>query len=128
MMTANFLRQPWVSTIVVLCLISSLPGQAATSPTPQPSPVNQPTSPAPQKPSSQPDRFPPSPLELTTPDPLLPGGLERPLSESERQKLATALDDLNAQAIASVSIGEYSQRLRDLESRIALASSLRVIK
>ncbi|PSB21621.1 hypothetical protein C7B65_03290 [Phormidesmis priestleyi ULC007] len=120
-MTANFLQQPWVGTIAFICLIGTLPGQAATSPVPQPSPVGKP---APQKPPSQPDKFPPSPLELTAPDPLLPGGLQRPLSESERQKLGTALDDLNAQAIAKYRSGDIINAFeiwnRELRLRRAL--------
>lgn len=44
------------------------------------------------------DQFPPNPLELTQPDPLLPGGVNRPLSESERRTLRAALDELNNQA------------------------------
>ena len=120
-MTVNFLRQPWVGTIAFICLIGSPPGQAATSPVPQPIPIGQS---APQKPPSQPDKFPPSPLELTTPDPLLPGGLQRPLSESERQKLGTALDDLNAQALAKYRSGDIPNAFeiwnRELRLRRAL--------
>ncbi|MCU0550861.1 MAG: hypothetical protein MUC48_16060 [Leptolyngbya sp. Prado105] len=60
----------------------------------------------PPKKPQQPDKFLPNPLELTTPDPLLPGGLNRPLSEPERQTLRKALDDLNTQAIAKLRAGD----------------------
>ncbi len=102
-MTANPLRQRCLETIVFICLIGTLPGQAATSPTPQMAPAGQTQ---PLKKPSQPDKFPPSPLELTAPDPLLPRGLQRPLSESERQTLGAALDDLNAQAIVKYRSGD----------------------
>ncbi|MER3435550.1 MAG: hypothetical protein C4288_19665 [Leptolyngbya sp. ERB_1_1] len=52
-----------------------------------------------------PDRF-LNPLELTTPDPLLPGGLNRPLSEAEKQTLRTALDQLDAEANAKLRSGD----------------------
>lgn len=58
------------------------------------------------EPPKQPDKFPPNPLELTAPDPLLPGGLNRPLSEPERQTLRKALDELNTQAIAKLRAGD----------------------
>lgn len=49
----------------------------------------------------EPDEFPPNPLEITTPDPLLPRpAVDRPLSPLERRNLTTALDELNAQATA----------------------------
>jgi tetratricopeptide (TPR) repeat protein len=118
-MTANFLRQRCLETIVFICLIGTLPGQAATSPTPQPTPAQ-----TPQKKPPQPDQFPPSPLELTAPDPLLPGGLQRPLSESERLTLGTALDDLNAKAIAKYRSGDILNAFeiwnRELRLRRAL--------
>ena len=119
-MTANFLRPPWIGTIGFICLIGASVGQAAT-PVPQPSPIGQN---APQKPSTQIDKFPPSPLELTAPDPLLPGGLQSPLSKPERQKLSTALDDLNAQAIVKYRLGDIPNAFeiwnRELRLRRAL--------
>ena len=119
-MTANFIRPPWIGTIGFICLIGASVGQAAT-PVPQPSPIGQN---APQKPSTQIDKFPPSPLELTAPDPLLPGGLQRPLSEPERQQLGTALDDLNAQAIVKYRLGDIPNAFeiwnRELRLRRAL--------
>ncbi len=120
-MTANSFRQRCLETIVSLCLIGTLPAQAATSPTPQPPPAGQKP---PQKKPPQPDQFPPSPLELTAPDPLLPGGWQRPLSESERQTLGTALDDLNAQAIVKYRSGDLLNAFeiwnRELRLRRAL--------
>jgi tetratricopeptide (TPR) repeat protein len=89
---------PWLMLIAMS--ISAAPGLAVQStPTPQPSPV--------QKKATPPDKFPPSPLELTTPDPLLPGGLKRPLSEAEKQKLVIALDQLNEQAAAKYQAGDF---------------------
>lgn len=94
---ARFFRYsaPWLgATAAAICLGIVDPAKAAQSATPQPNP-------APQKQPAPPrDEFPPNPLELTTPDPLLPGGLNRPLSEVDRKQLATQLDQLNAQATA----------------------------
>lgn len=71
----------------------------------------------------QPDRF-SNPLELTTPDPLLPGGLNRPLSEAEKQTLRPALDQLDAEANARVRSGNVSGAFdlwnRELRLRRAL--------
>ncbi|MEH2284572.1 MAG: hypothetical protein V7K90_25165 [Nostoc sp.] len=55
-----------------------------------------------------PDEFPPSPLEITTPDPLLPRSLKdkQPLTLQERQKLEPALDALNQEAAAKLQAGE----------------------
>ncbi|MEH2026188.1 tetratricopeptide repeat protein [Nostoc sp.] len=55
-----------------------------------------------------PDKFPPSPLEITTPDPLLPRSLKdkQPLTLQERQKLEPALDGLNQEAAAKLQAGE----------------------
>lgn len=85
-------RSIWVSVLVGCSVLIGQISYGAQAPAVQPSP--QPTTPA----KPPPDRFPPSPLELTTPDPLLPGGLKRPLSEAERQQLDQALDALNVQA------------------------------
>ncbi|MBW4443608.1 MAG: hypothetical protein KME10_20710 [Plectolyngbya sp. WJT66-NPBG17] len=71
----------------------------------------------------QPDKF-SNPLELTTPDPLLPGGLNRPLSEAERQTLRTALDQLDTEANAKLRSGNVSAAFeiwnRELRLRRAL--------
>ncbi|MCU0570295.1 MAG: hypothetical protein MUF49_27440 [Oculatellaceae cyanobacterium Prado106] len=49
----------------------------------------------------------PNPLELTEPDPLLPTlAVDRPLSPQERRVLATALDELQAQATAKFNAGD----------------------
>ncbi|MGJ5675953.1 MAG: tetratricopeptide repeat protein [Nostochopsis sp.] len=56
-----------------------------------------------------PDEFPPSPLEITTPDPLLPRNPDKdkqPLSVIEQQKLETELDKLNQQATAKLQAGD----------------------
>ncbi|MBN3962632.1 hypothetical protein [Nostoc sp. NMS8] len=55
-----------------------------------------------------PDKFPPNPLEITTPDPLLPRSPkdQQPLTLQERQKLEPALDALNQEAAAKLQAGE----------------------
>lgn len=50
------------------------------------------------------DAFPPNPLELTEPDPLI-SDPEKPLTPSEQQALATALDALNTQATLEFQAG-----------------------
>lgn len=65
-----------------------------------------------------------NPLELKTPDPLLPGGLDRPLSDAEKQTLRTALDSLNDQANAKLrsgdTLGAFDIWNRELRLRRAL--------
>jgi tetratricopeptide (TPR) repeat protein len=73
-----------------------------------PAPVNvQPKPPDEKKePRNQPDEFPPNPLEINTPDPLLPRPpIDRPLSPLERRNLEAALDQLNLQAQAQLQAG-----------------------
>lgn len=53
-----------------------------------------------------PDKFPPNPLEITTPDPLLPQLPAQQLNPAELQKLAGALDELNQQANAQLLAGD----------------------
>ncbi|MBC1223426.1 tetratricopeptide repeat protein [Nostoc sp. UCD121] len=55
-----------------------------------------------------PDKFPPSPLEITTPDPLLPRlpKDKQPLTLQEQQNLEPALDALNQQAAAKLQAGD----------------------
>ncbi|MBE9006837.1 tetratricopeptide repeat protein [Fortiea sp. LEGE XX443] len=61
---------------------------------------------APKKPQ-QPDKYPPSPLEITTPDPLLrPSANKEPLTEEEQQTLASALDELNQEAATKLQAGD----------------------
>ncbi|MBD2595470.1 tetratricopeptide repeat protein [Nostoc spongiaeforme FACHB-130] len=56
---------------------------------------------------SQADKFPPSPLEVTTPDPLVRPSVDKePLTAQEQQTLATALDELNQQAAATLQAGD----------------------
>lgn len=67
----------------------------------------------------------PNPLEVTTPDPLLPqSAREQPLSQQERQTLEAALDELNAQALAQFQAGNRQGALelwfRELRLRRAL--------
>ncbi|AUT01186.1 hypothetical protein CLI64_12665 [Nostoc sp. CENA543] len=55
----------------------------------------------------QADKFPPSPLEVTTPDPLLPPvGNKQPLSLPEKLRLQAALDGLNQEAAAKLQAGD----------------------
>lgn len=71
----------------------------------------------------QKDEFPPSPLELIQPDPLLPNGINAPLTASDRQRLTTALDDLNRQAAAKLTtdpIAAFNIWNRELRLRRAL--------
>ncbi|MEH2235757.1 tetratricopeptide repeat protein [Nostoc sp.] len=55
-----------------------------------------------------PDKFPPNPLEITTPDPLLPRlpKDKQPLTLEEQQKLEPALDALNQEAAAKLQAGD----------------------
>ncbi len=55
----------------------------------------------------QPDQFPPNPLEITTPDPLLPPLIDKQqLTLPELQSLETALDQLNLEAAAKLQTGD----------------------
>lgn len=60
-----------------------------------------------KKPEEPVDEFPPNPLEITTPDPLLPPRIpaDRPLSPLELKALQAALDQLNTEAAAQLKIG-----------------------
>lgn len=58
-----------------------------------------------QKP--KPNEFPPNPLEITKPDPLLPRSVvNQPLTPLETLKLAAALNELNQQAQAKLQAGD----------------------
>lgn len=76
----------------------------------------------------QPDKFPPSPLEIIIPDPLLPRKPteNQPLTNVERQKLALALDELNQQATrkqqAGDNVGAFEIWNRELRLRRFLGS------
>ena len=53
------------------------------------------------------DKFPPNPLEIKEPDPLLPSAApEEPLTRQEKTELEAALDDLNQQASAKFQAGD----------------------
>lgn len=79
-----------------------------------------------------PDEFPPSPLEITTPDPLLPRlpKDKQPLTLEEQQKLEPALDALNQEAAAKLQAGDQVAAFeiwnRELRLRRFLSSSLEV--
>ena len=64
-----------------------------------------------------------NPLEITTPDPLLPQ-LTRPLSTSEKLKLRTALDKLNQQATASFAGGATEKAFAIWSRELRLRRSL----
>lgn len=75
----------------------------------------------PKKPTpSNPEEFPPNPLESKAPDPLLPN-LEQPLSPLERMQLIATLDALNLQAAALHQAGKkpeaYEIWFRELRLR-----------
>ena len=53
------------------------------------------------------DEFPPTALDVTAPDPLLPrSDIDRPLNPTELQDLAVALDELDTQANAKLQVGD----------------------
>ncbi len=75
----------------------------------------------------QPDKFAPNPLEITTPDPLLPQTPTKLLlTPAESQKLETALDELNQQAAVQLQAGETEEAFdlwnRELRLRRVLGS------
>ncbi|MEH2445973.1 MAG: hypothetical protein V7K18_09360 [Nostoc sp.] len=79
-----------------------------------------------------PDKFPPSPLEITTPDPLLPRlpKNKQPLTLEEQQNLEPALDALDQEAAAKLQAGDQVAAFeiwnRELRLRRFLGSSLEV--
>ncbi|MEH2248042.1 tetratricopeptide repeat protein [Nostoc sp.] len=79
-----------------------------------------------------PDKFPPSPLEITTLDPLLPRlpKDKQPLTLEEQQKLEPALDALNQEAAVKLQAGDQVAAFeiwnRELRLRRFLGSSLEV--
>ena len=86
---------------------------------PEPKPEVKPA----QKPNA--DEFPPNPLEITAPDPLLPKTTsQRPLSELERKQLIVTLDGLNSQAAEKLKqhdrVGAFAIWYRELRLRRSL--------
>ena len=80
---------------------------------------------------SNPNEFPVNPLEITTPDPLLPRRtLGQPLTLLERINLSAALDKLNQQAQAKLNAGDRAGAFeiwnRELRLRRALGFSAEV--
>ncbi|MGB3655687.1 MAG: hypothetical protein WBA41_31375 [Rivularia sp. (in: cyanobacteria)] len=60
-----------------------------------------------EKKPKPPKEFPPNPLEITIPDPLIPASGDRqPLSLEEKRSLSAALDRLNAEATAKLLAGD----------------------
>jgi tetratricopeptide (TPR) repeat protein len=73
----------------------------------QPPALDQPIPPGPTLPKPGEDEFPPNPLEVKLPDPLLPDRTgKRALMPAERQRLSATLDVLNAQANARLKAGD----------------------
>ncbi|MBD2628460.1 tetratricopeptide repeat protein [Trichormus variabilis] len=73
------------------------------------------------------DKFPPSPLEITTPDPLIRGALDKqPLTLPEMEKLKISLDELNQQAVVTLQGGDKEKAFeiwnRELRLRRFLGS------
>ena len=68
-----------------------------------------------------------NPLEITTPDPLLPQ-LTRPLSASEKLKLRAALDKLNQQATTSFAAGDLEQAFAIWSRELRLRRSLGIVE
>jgi tetratricopeptide (TPR) repeat protein len=102
-----------------------LPSQTTPTPAPTAQPEQQPAVKPTQK--SNPDEFPANPLEITTPDPLLPlRADQRPLSEAERKQLAITLDGLNSQAAAKLKqrdrVGAFALWYRELRLRRSLGT------
>ena len=131
----RFLR-PWcfssfslISLVLLLTsgLASRATAQTISTPRPEapsaPEPALKPeVKPAP-KPKS--DEFPPNPLEINTPDPLLPQtASQRLLLEAERKQLAVALDGLNSQAAEKLKqrdrVGAFALWYRELRLRRSL--------
>jgi len=80
-----------------------------------------------RKKPKQPDKFPPNPLEITTPDPLLPQKpAKQPLTPADSQKLETALDEMDQQAAVQLQAGETEEAFdlwnRELRLRRVLGS------
>ena len=75
-----------------------------------------------------PKKFPPSPLEITVPDPLLPQiNNQQPLSSQEKRSLEAALDKLNQEAAAKLQAGDtdgaFSTWNRELRLRRYLGTA-----
>ena len=78
-----------------------------------------------KSPKSKPVEFPVNPLEITMPDPLLPGPVQaQPLNPLERRDLTAALDELNQQAAVQLKAGNRVRAFeiwnRELRLRRAL--------
>ncbi|MBW4661449.1 MAG: tetratricopeptide repeat protein [Drouetiella hepatica Uher 2000/2452] len=67
------------------------------------------------------DALPPSPLEITAPDPLLPEMVvDRPLSAQEKIVLTTALDELQRQGLAKLQAGDLPGALETWNRELRL--------
>lgn len=119
-MTRPIFRWIGQGSAIAALLTLGIAGQAVSQ-TAQPSPTPSTAQPR-QQPN--PNSFPPNPLELREPDPLLPGGLNKPLSAAEQQRLRAALDQLNEQATGQLQSGNVLEAFnlwnRELRLRRAL--------
>ena len=115
--------------LVMLALLLSvgLASRSVAQTTPKPVLEAQPAPKPEAKPAPKPnpDEFPPNPLEITVPDPLLPqAASQRPLSELERKQLALTLDGLNNQAAEKLKqrdrVGAFAIWYRELRLRRSL--------
>lgn len=60
-----------------------------------------------------PKKFPPSPLEITVPDPLIPASINRQgLSNQQKRSLEAALNQLNLEATAKLQAGDTEQAFK----------------
>jgi tetratricopeptide (TPR) repeat protein len=77
------------------------------------------------KKNRQPDKFPPSPLEIKIPDPLIPANPSQ-ITDSDRLKLEAAIAELNQQAIVKLQEGKpkaaYEIWYRELRLRRTLGN------
>jgi tetratricopeptide (TPR) repeat protein len=131
----SWLTSPFLLLVLPLLMGSGLASRttAQTTPTapalvltaPASANPSEPKPAAPPSPRRNPDEFPPNPLEIKAPDPLLPQTLnQRPLSEAERKQLAIALDGLNSQAAEKLKrrdrVGAFDLWYRELRLRRSL--------
>jgi tetratricopeptide (TPR) repeat protein len=103
------------------------PGTTQPAPDRQPGSTKPSAKPKPTEKQEQPDAFPPNPLDLREPDPLLPTTTsKRPLTAAEKKQLGVALDALNLQAAAKMKasdrIGALELWNREMRLRRALGA------
>lgn len=99
----------------------AVPDQAVPKPEQKPAAQSQPDAAKPRK-APLPDKFPPNPLEITEPDPLIPYDYkDRPLTAQERKELTAAADRLALRGAAQFqqgdAIGAFASWNRELRLR-----------